>query len=190
MKIKGSDGKFIKDHGKTFTRLYSIWHKMKDRCENPNHKFYDRYGGVGITIFKDWSADFKTFEKWATENKYDETNKNLTVDRIDNSKGYSPDNCRFFDRKQQARNRKNNFVLPDGRLLIEYLESIGITQWQHYKMILFRIRAGWGLDRAIKEPKHYRGTRSEKHPYTPPPETSTAIPGWSSNSYPPGRSAV
>lgn len=79
-------------HGKTKTRLYSIYKNMKQRCYNANNPKYSSYGGRGITICEEWLHDFQKFYDWSMANGYlDE----LTIDRIDGTKGYSPDNCQW-----------------------------------------------------------------------------------------------
>ena len=87
-------------------RLYGVWHGMRARCNNPNNTHYDRYGGRGIRICQEWN-DYSNFKDWAMSHGYDpEAAKGMcTIDRIDNDKGYSPDNCRFVDMKVQASNR-------------------------------------------------------------------------------------
>ena len=90
-----------KTHGLTGTRLYSIWKNMKKRCYSSKNNDYRYYGGKGIRICEDWKNDFASFHNWAMENGYSDV---LTIDRKDNEKGYSPDNCRWVTRAEQNRN--------------------------------------------------------------------------------------
>lgn len=78
---------------KRVPRLYRIWHGMKQRCYNPNAKGYQWYGGKGIAVCNEWRSCFFTFQSWALDNGYAD---NLTIDRINSSKGYCPDNCRWL----------------------------------------------------------------------------------------------
>lgn len=88
-------------------RLRGIWNGMKRRCLNPSSKSYNRYGGRGITICDEW-LDFNVFSKWALSNGYKD---NLSIDRIDNSKGYEPCNCRWITNKEQSNNRRSNILV-------------------------------------------------------------------------------
>ena len=83
-------------------RLQHTYAQMKTRCENSNHPAFQLYGAVGITICDEWQ-DSKKFYEWALSNGY---KSNLSIDRIDNYKGYSPDNCRWATLAEQQRNRK------------------------------------------------------------------------------------
>lgn len=93
-------------HGNT--RLARIWLDMIARCYNEKSTSYKNYGAKGITVCESWKNDFEIFKSWAEKSGY--TN-NLTIDRIDNTKGYEPINCRWATPKQQANNRKNNLIL-------------------------------------------------------------------------------
>jgi len=95
-------------HGYKGTRIWSTYHNIKQRCNNVKHPRYNDYGGRGITMCEEWLNDITSFINWAIENGY---NKGLTIDRIDNDKGYSPDNCRCVSYAVQATNtslRKDN----------------------------------------------------------------------------------
>ena len=95
-------------HGKSSSRLYAVWKSMTQRCNNPNNKNYDIYGGRGITVCDAWQSSFQAFYSWAMANGYDENAPagQCTIDRIDNDKGYSPDNCRWVDQKTQNNNKR------------------------------------------------------------------------------------
>lgn len=152
-RIEASVKSTTKHHGRT-ERLYSVWQGMKDRCKNPNSKFFDRYGGRGITICEEWDSDYGIFREWSIKNGYDPTRKkgDCTIERLDNNKGYCPENCAWRSSKEQCNNRSNNHI-------IEYNgESHTITQWSELTGIrkdTLRRRIvvyNWSVEKALKTP--------------------------------------
>lgn len=90
-------------HGLSLTRIYKCWADMKQRCLNKKHKWYPKYGGRGITVCDEW-LEFPAFYEWAIANGYSD---NLTIERIDNDKGYYPGNCKWATQQEQSMNKRH-----------------------------------------------------------------------------------
>src|SRR5690606_10465631 len=91
-------------HGLRDHKLYGVWRSMKQRCTQKSHYAYKDYGGRGIKICDEWIDDFKAFYDWSMSNGYEE---GLTIDRINNDDGYSPENCRWTTMRVQNTNKRN-----------------------------------------------------------------------------------
>lgn len=119
---------------------------MKARCYNKKDNAYQRYGERGITVCEEWKSDFGKFKKWAMENGYDDS---LTIDRIDNSKGYCPENCKWSTYTQQARNRSIVRMVTYGgetKSLAEWCDVFGVDRKYIYEKMYKR---GYSLDEAV-----------------------------------------
>ena len=107
-------------------RLDIIHFNMIQRCTNPNSTYFPRYGGRGITVCHEWRTR-NNFKDWALSHGY---RNDLTIDRIDNDKGYSPDNCRWVTPSQNCCNRSTtHFVTAFGKRqsLMEWSRELNIS---------------------------------------------------------------
>ena len=89
------------ERGEHYGRLYNVWNSMKGRCTRKKFIEYSRYGGRGITLCEEW-LDVSNFIKWSLVSGWE---PGLQIDRIDNDKGYSPDNCRFVTHLENQHNK-------------------------------------------------------------------------------------
>ena len=136
-----------KHHG-AGTRLYRIWRNMKERCYNPNNTYYKNYGGRGITICEEWRNNFSIFQSWAFSTGYED---NLTIDRINNDKGYEPNNCKWATRMEQSKNLQKNIILEyngEKHTMAEWSRKLNIP----YMALCHRIERGWDVERALSTP--------------------------------------
>lgn len=135
-------------HGGSNSRLYNIWCLMRRRCEVPGSQDYSRYGGRGISVCDEW-GDFAQFRKWADASGYSDS---MTLDRIENSEGYEPSNCRWRTRVQQNRNRRNNLRYEwrgEMLMLSEISELTGVP----HDLLRQRVRRdGMTIERAVEKP--------------------------------------
>lgn len=129
-------------HGLGHHPAYMTWWHLVDRCTNPESPDYKRYGGRGITVCSDWLG-IQNFVAWAEQNGY---KKGLEIDRIDNDKGYSPDNCRFANRETQGNNRRSNArfsVHGICKTVAQWSKLVGVDQkMMRYWLINNRL-TGW-----------------------------------------------
>ena len=134
----------------TRQKLCIVLCDIRRRCLNPNYKYFYLYGERGISVCEEWLGKDgqKNFREWAVNNGYE---KGLTIDRIDNNKGYSPDNCRWVTAKEQSYNRRSN------KLITIHGKTQTVTEWAKETGIPIgtlqnRLKYGWEEDRLL-EPK-------------------------------------
>lgn len=142
------------------SRLSKIYINIKQRCYNPNTINYKHYGDRGITVCEEWlskdriiskdglsTKGWLSFKEWALNNGYQE---GLTIDRIDNNKGYSPENCRWVSRKEQQNNlRSNHLITYKGKTqtMAQWSEELGID----YRTIVTRVATlKWPIKKAFE----------------------------------------
>ena len=136
------------EHGLSNHRIYRIFHGMKSRCYNPKKKSYFDYGARGIKICDEWLNDVKSFYDWSLLNGYKD---DLTIERIDVNKDYSPENCTWISQKEQAKNtRRNVFYEYKGekKILKEWAEEYNLP----FSCVRKRICRGWTLEKALNTP--------------------------------------
>lgn len=137
------------------TRLGRIWNNMKKRCNNERHESYKYYGEKGIKVCEEWSKNFDSFKHWAENNGYDDS---LTIDRIDNSKDYCPENCRWATPKEQGNNRIDNHLIYFNG------QEMTLTQWSEilgmdFRTLYRRLHSGWSVEKALTTPVDIRYSR-------------------------------
>lgn len=140
-------------HGLTKHKLYTVWGNMLDRCNNTANKAYKDYGARGITVCKEWREDFMTFFTWAMKEGY---KKGLTLDRIDNNKGYNPMNCRWATVKEQSNNRRSNHLLTfNGKTqtMQQWADEMHINYWTLRDRLA---RCNWNVEKALTQPTRKR----------------------------------
>lgn len=135
-------------HGMVNSGLYNSWRAMKSRCRE---KYFQSkyYAGKGVTYSKDWE-DFRKFKDWAVVNGYSD---GLVIDRIDNDKGYCPENCRWVTVKQNTANRDITIMVNYHGItqpLTLLLEKKGLEK--NEAAIRGRIKRGWTIDNAFDTP--------------------------------------
>ena len=134
-------------------RAFQVWGFMLSRCYNPGHSAYGYYGAKGITVCDEWKNNYLEFRKFLYENGYDENAPfgECTLDRIDNSKGYSPENCRIVSMKVQSLNKVSNHRIDyKGEFITvtEAAEKNNLTNHQVFN----RLDKGWSMDKALHQP--------------------------------------
>ena len=129
-------------HGMTNTFEYNAWHHMKQRCINKSNHAYKNYGGRGITICKRW-LNFENFYKDMGKRP-----RGMSLDRVDNNKGYYKENCRWATVVEQNNNmRSNHFLTYNGetQTIAWWVAKLGINRGTLYS----RIYRGWSIERAF-----------------------------------------
>ena len=132
-------------------RIKAIYYKIITRCYNEDNKDYRFYGAKGISVYQDWLDNPIHFEEWALANGYED---NLTIDRKNETKDYSPDNCRWITMEENARWKSTtNRIDVDGEIKSgqQWAKYLGFSQ----NVINTYIRK-YGMDNVIEFIRRYK----------------------------------
>lgn len=132
-------------HGMCETPTYTTWRDMKSRCDSPNNTKYANYGQCGVSVCERWYK----FENFCAD--MGERPHGTTIERIDNSKGYSPDNCKWASQSEQMRNTRRNVWLTLND------ETMCLTDWAtRMKLskgcLAYRKAQGWSDEKILTTP--------------------------------------
>jgi len=130
-------------HGLSKTRMFKIWVGIRKRCTNPNMKSYERYGGRGIKVCKEWDSYLRFYDDMI--NGYSD---DLTLERIDPNGNYEPSNCKWANSIEQARNKTNTRLIEFNGIKLTAKGWEEITSIRS-DTIQWRIKNGWDLERAL-----------------------------------------
>ena len=129
-------------HGMRHTRVYNVWLCLIQRCTNPLNPAYGNYGGRGIQVCDKW-RDFPSFYA-----DMGDVPEGMQIDRIDVNGNYEPGNCRWLNKKGQARNKRTTRILTyqgKSQSLADWSEELGIN----YFVLHSRLRRGWSDERTL-----------------------------------------
>lgn len=161
-----------RSNGMSGSPEYKVWQQIKERCYNPKNKAYRNYGSRKIEVCERWLESFNNFYEDMGARPF----KGATVERIDNAKGYSKDNCKYATRHEQMANCRTTRLLSlngETKCMSQWARDIGVDT----KTLAYRLKQGWTLEKALTTPA------------TPPEETrakmiyfngeTRSIAGWS-----------
>lgn len=134
--------------GDKMSPTYKTWASMLGRCKYKNYSDNARYGARGIEVCERWRGR-TGFANFLAD--MGEKPTGLSIDRIDNDRGYSPENCQWATAKQQARNRRTSHMITfrnKTMSLAEWEEESGIKA----ASIRYRLGRGWSVERALTTP--------------------------------------
>ena len=142
-------------HGMWRSRTYHIWRGMKRRCA-PGYKGKKAhlYAGKGIKVCRRWADSFEAFLE-----DMGEAPEGLTIEREDGNKGYEPGNCRWATPREQANNTSRNRLisyLGKAQTVAQWADETGIPR----NTLLYRLRRGWTIERALTQPLQKRSARA------------------------------
>lgn len=133
---------------------YDTWQSMIQRCTNPTCSSYYKYGKRGITVCERWRTSYQSF----LEDMGRRPSASHSLERIDNDKGYGPDNCRWATLSEQANNKRScRFITCLGRTatVAQWARENGLTK----STLLARLNMGWPVEEAISRPCKVTGRR-------------------------------
>lgn len=144
-------------NGRAQTPEYRAWASAKKRCSNPKDRAYQNYGGRGIKFCNRW---LKLFENFYAD-MGDRPSPKHSLDRIDVNGHYSPENCRWASRQEQANNTRSNKYLTIGEstfTVADWARKMGVDSARIYD----RLKLGWTEADAVLTPVYKRNSRSHQ----------------------------
>jgi hypothetical protein len=147
-----------KYYGKQYEMEKRVWHGMRARCHNPKNQAYERYGGRGIFMCDEWLDNFDRF--------YEDMGpkpEGMDLDRIDNEKGYSKQNCQWISRKENTRNTRRTVYVDVNGIKLK-LHQISDLTGQKKTTISYRLKQGLPLEQVLSTKKLPNSVRrGEQH---------------------------